>query len=115
MHTPRPQLGRVDAIEMTMKEMYSSRVKHFTVHGRQSHPQPRRAADGSADYASAFGSDGWRLLGDFTAANSKGTQRFPLPEPERVRYLLVQFDSHYGNEDVCALNQLRVMGVTAAQ
>lgn len=33
------QLGRVDAIELKMKEMYSSRVKEFVVKGRQSHPK----------------------------------------------------------------------------
>ncbi|KAG1660846.1 hypothetical protein FOA52_008957 [Chlamydomonas sp. UWO 241] len=66
------QLGRVDAIELTMKEMYSSRVKHFTVHGRQSRPQPTRThATDPPDYTTGFASDSWQLLGDFTAENSK--------------------------------------------
>lgn len=49
----------------------SSRVRDFTVRGRQSHPK----RDGHSDYALGFGSStAWQLVGNFTAANSKGTQ-----------------------------------------
>ena len=49
----------------------SSRVRDFTVRGRQSHPK----RDGHSDYALGFGSStAWQLVGNFTAANTKGTQ-----------------------------------------
>ncbi|GIL98209.1 hypothetical protein Vretimale_3628, partial [Volvox reticuliferus] len=105
------QLGRVDEIKLTMKEMYSSRVREFVVKGRQSHPKK----DGLADYARGLDLDSWQLLGVFLAENRKGSQVFRLPRKARVRYLLLQVLSHYGTEEMCALNSLEVLGVTAAQ
>ncbi|GAX74663.1 hypothetical protein CEUSTIGMA_g2111.t1 [Chlamydomonas eustigma] len=106
------QLGRVDIIELTNREMYSSRVKDFVVKGRQVHPK----RDGHTDYTLGFNTSAWLFLGNFTAANGRGTQSFVMSSPrQRVRYLLVQFLTHYGNEEVCALNQLKVLGVSAAQ
>ncbi|GIL47253.1 hypothetical protein Vafri_4115 [Volvox africanus] len=105
------QLGRVDEIKLTMKEMYSSRVREFVVKGRQSHPKK----DGLVDYARGLDLDSWQLLGVFLAENRKGSQVFRLPRKARVRYLLLQVLSHYGTEEMCALNSLEVLGVTAAQ
>ncbi|MEW5299560.1 MAG: hypothetical protein WDW36_002563 [Sanguina aurantia] len=81
------QLGRVDAIELNQKEMYSSRVKGFRVKGRQS----VRQQEGGAALRDAH------------------------PPRHRVRYLLLQFLTHYGSEEVCAINNVRVLGVTAAR
>lgn len=103
-------LGTVKSLALTMKEMYSGRVKEFTVKGRQTHPRK----DG-ADLASHLDSSNWQLLGSFIAENKKGQQTFVLPQPQRVRYLLLQVLSHYGNEAVCALNSLEVFGVSAAK
>lgn len=75
-------MGRVDEVELVNKEMYSSRVKDFSVRGRQSHPRK----DGPpADYPRWFASEQWQLLGNMTAANKKGAQIFRLPFPARVR------------------------------
>lgn len=104
------QLGRVDEIELTMKELYSSRVKDFIVKGRQSHPKK----DGG-EYVSHFDDSIWILLGNYTAENKKGTQVFPVHNRQWVRYVLFVFVTHYGNEDVCAINSLSALGVTAAQ
>ncbi|GFH27576.1 SUN domain-containing protein 2, partial [Haematococcus lacustris] len=102
------QLGRVDEVELVMTEMYSSRVRDFSVKGRQSHPRK----DGpSSDYPRFFDSESWQLLGDFTAANRKGAQLFKMPLRRRIRYLLFQFHTHYGAEEVCALNSISVLGV----
>ncbi|GFH22052.1 SUN domain-containing protein [Haematococcus lacustris] len=76
------QLGRVDEVELVMTEMYSSRVRDFSVKGRQSHPRK----DGpSSDYPRFFDSESWQLLGDFTAANRKGAQLFKMPLRRRIR------------------------------
>ena len=95
-------------IELSNKEMYSSRVRDFSVKGRQSHP--KRDGQGGADYTLGFNSSSWHLIGTFTAANVKGVQSFQSLAPNRlrVRYLLVQFLTHYGTEEVCALNQFKV-------
>ncbi len=142
------QLGRVDEVELINKEMYSSRVKEFSVRGRQAHPRK----DGPpAEWPRWFDADAsWQLLGHFTAANRKGAQSFRMHTPRRVRcarpppldpppqhhilclrsfflawrahlasicrrYLLLQFHTHYGAEEVCALNSIAVLGVSAAQ
>jgi hypothetical protein len=97
----------VDEIELSNKEMYSSRVRDFSVKGRQSHP--KRDGQGG-DYTLGLNSSAWQLIGTFTAANVKGAQTFLSPAAGRlrVRYLLVQFLTHYGTEEVCALNQFKV-------
>ena len=56
---------------MSQFELYSSRVKDFSVRARLKHPR----SDGS-DYARSLDSPGWQLLGNFTAAKAKGTQTF---------------------------------------
>ena len=50
-------------------ELYSSRIRVFAVYGRQNHPR----AEGP-DYGSHLNASAWQLLGNFTAANTKGTQ-----------------------------------------
>jgi len=142
------QLGRVDELEVVNKEMYSSRLKDFSVkvralysllqrthgthihntrtylhihsvshthththtythihthththtltytyihtyihtnaQGRQLHPRKDSA---SPDYPSWFETDHWPLLGEFTAANRKGSQIFKIPQKRRIRYV----------------------------
>jgi len=72
-HRPAPtcllQLGTVEAIRLTMQELYSSRVRTFRLRGRQGHPH----RDG-ADLAASLDTDAWELLGEFTAENKRGTQ-----------------------------------------
>ncbi len=84
--SPHPQLGRVDEVELVNKEMYSSRVREFSVRGRQSHPRK----DGpQAEWPRWFNTDtSWQLLGSFTAANLKGGQSFKLAATQRVRYVV---------------------------
>ncbi|KAF6254579.1 hypothetical protein COO60DRAFT_303443 [Scenedesmus sp. NREL 46B-D3] len=104
------QLGTVETVQLTMKELYSSRVHTFRVFGRSTHPRK----DGP-DLAAGLSSDTWQLLGSFTAENRRGTQAFSLPQRSRVRYLLITFDTHYGSEAICAMNWIEVLGVSAAQ
>lgn len=104
------QLGTVETIKLTMKELYSSRVHTFRVLGRSSHPRK----DGP-DLTASIKIDAWQLLGSFTAENKRGTQSFSLPQRSRVRYILLMFDTHYGSEVMCAMNMIEVLGVSAAQ
>ena len=107
---PLLQLGTIETMKLTMKELYSSRVESFKLLGRQSHPR----RDGP-DFAASIESGNWQLLGHFTAENKRGTQSFQLSNPVRARYVLLLLDTHYGNEQMCALNGIEVLGVSAAQ
>lgn len=56
------QVARVSRLELAQFELYSARVKEFSVHGRQSHPR----TDGfGTDYARTLNSTQWKLLGSF--------------------------------------------------
>lgn len=50
--------------------------------GRQLHP---RKDSSVPDYPSWFDTDHWPLLGEFTAANRKGSQAFKIPLKRRIR------------------------------
>ena len=65
----RCQVAKVDALQLSQFELYSSRVKDFEVRGRQSHPR----AQGS-DYSRTLNVSGWQLLGKYTAAKTRGSQ-----------------------------------------
>lgn len=86
-------------------ELYSSRVKEFEVRGRQSHPR----TDG-VEYSRGLDSPAWKLLGNYTAEKTKGTQSFGIDPAAWVRYMLLRFVSHHGSEPVCALNAFSVFG-----
>ncbi|KAK9801906.1 hypothetical protein WJX73_001117 [Symbiochloris irregularis] len=95
------QVAKVDAVELSQFELYSSRVHWFDVRGRQHHPRH----DGT-DYSKSLNSTQWRFMGQFEAANVKGTQAFRMPSPAWVKYLQLRFISHHGTEAVCALNDI---------
>lgn len=57
------QVAKISRLELAQFELYSARVKEFTVHGRQSHPR----TDGfGAEYARTLNSTQWAMLGNFT-------------------------------------------------
>ena len=67
--TARLQVAKVDTIELSQDELYSSRVKDFELRGRQTHPRSE-----GTDYTRGLNSTQWKLLGHFRAAKMKGTQ-----------------------------------------
>jgi hypothetical protein len=105
------QVAKVSLIELSQFELYSSRVNEFAVYGMHSHPRTLSGAN----------TNGWHFLGKFQAAKKKGKQAFSIVdadgvEPDRwVRYLLIRFLSHHGAESVCAINEIGVFGVSAAE
>ncbi|KAE8691301.1 Galactose-binding protein isoform 1 [Hibiscus syriacus] len=88
----------VDTIQIENFEHYASNLKQFELLG-----------------SLIFPTDVWTNLGNFTAANVKLAQRFVLQEPKWVRYLKLNFLSHYGYEFYCTLSVIEVYGVDAVE
>eukprot|EP00474_Spongospora_subterranea_P009918 CRZ10376.1 hypothetical protein [Spongospora subterranea] len=83
----------VEAVCLTNLEHYSSGVEHFQVLGSDKFPTPE-----------------WILLGYFRADNTMSEQTFCIHRQVVVRYLKVRLLSHYGSEQYCTLNSLKVYG-----
>ncbi|XP_018460190.1 SUN domain-containing protein 4-like [Raphanus sativus] len=88
----------VNTIKIANFEHYSSNLKEFEILGSLVYP-----------------SDTWVHLGSFTALNMKNEQNFTLVDPQWVRYLKMNFLSHYGSEFYCTLSLLEVYGVDAVE
>lgn len=88
----------VDAVNIANLEHYSSNFRDFVLLGSLSYP-----------------TEAWIPMGNFTADNVKHAQRFTLSEPMWVRYMRLNFVSHYGSEFYCTLSFLEVYGVDAIE
>ncbi|KAF5741948.1 hypothetical protein HS088_TW10G00956 [Tripterygium wilfordii] len=88
----------VDTVVIANFEHHSSNLKEFELLGSFVYP-----------------TEVWVKLGNFTAANGKHAQRFPLPEPKWVRYLKLNLLSHYGTEFYCTMSLVEVYGVDAVE
>eukprot|EP01025_Chloroclados_australasicus_P007349 TRINITY_DN1235_c0_g1_i4.p1 TRINITY_DN1235_c0_g1~~TRINITY_DN1235_c0_g1_i4.p1 ORF type:complete len:721 (-),score=80.43 TRINITY_DN1235_c0_g1_i4:1425-3587(-) len=110
------QRAIVRRIGIAVTELYSSRVRDFQVYGRERHP---RYDNKQGDYSKSINSSSWTLIGNFTADNRRGPQVFTVdfhPENHQVvQWILFKFLTHYGTEPVCALNDLKVYGLTEGQ
>eukprot|EP01023_Acetabularia_acetabulum_P007282 TRINITY_DN13115_c0_g2_i4.p1 TRINITY_DN13115_c0_g2~~TRINITY_DN13115_c0_g2_i4.p1 ORF type:complete len:744 (-),score=101.81 TRINITY_DN13115_c0_g2_i4:886-2850(-) len=110
------QRAIVRRIAIAVTELYSSLVKDFQVYGRERHP---RYDIKQGDYSNLINSSSWNLIGNFTAENRRGPQVFTVnshPDLYHIpQWLLFKFQTHYGTEPVCALNDLKVYGLTEAQ
>lgn len=78
-------------------------------------PPASPAAAAASTIAANLDAPAWRLLGSFEAANARGVQAFSVPAPEWVRFLQLRFTSHHGSEPVCAINDVRAYGKSAAE
>ncbi|CAK9313920.1 unnamed protein product [Citrullus colocynthis] len=88
----------VVTIEIANFEHHSSNLKEFEVHGSLVYP-----------------TDVWFKLGNFTAPNAKHAHRFVLKDPKWVRYLKLNFLTHYGSEFYCTLSTVGVYGMDAVE
>ncbi|XP_004141528.1 SUN domain-containing protein 4 [Cucumis sativus] len=88
----------VVTIEIANFEHHSSNLKEFEVHGSLVYP-----------------TDVWFKLGNFTAPNAKHAHRFVLKDPKWVRYLKLNFLTHYGSEFYCTLSTVEVYGMDAVE
>ncbi|CAR23871.1 Slp1p [Lachancea thermotolerans CBS 6340] len=57
--------------------------------------------------------NGWKVLGEFDAANTRNLQKFGISNPLIwARYLRVEVLAHHGNEFYCPISVIRVHGKT---
>ncbi|ETS75995.1 hypothetical protein PFICI_12939 [Pestalotiopsis fici W106-1] len=87
---------RVDTVVLANFEFFSSMVRQFRVSVSDRYPVKL---------------DKWKVLGEFTARNSRDIQPFLVEHPQIwARYIRVEVLSHYGKEFYCPLSLLRVHG-----
>lgn len=87
---------RVDTVVLANFEFFSSMVRQFRVSVSDRYPVKL---------------DKWKVLGEFTARNSRDIQPFLVEHPQIwARYLRVEVLSHYGKEFYCPISLLRVHG-----
>lgn len=93
---------RIDTVQLANFEFFSGVFKDFTV--RVSDRYPANPADLNA----------WTIAGSYRAKNIRGVQTFHPPASLRdfVRFIRIDFHSHYGNEFYCPVSLLRVYGLT---
>lgn len=82
-------------IEIANYELFSSTPKDFTVYFSDIYP----ALD-------------WKLVGKFTANDSRTLQAFDLNQVGFGKFIRVELHSHYGNEHYCPISQVRVFGAS---
>lgn len=82
-------------IEIANYELFSSMPKDFTVYFSDIYP----ALD-------------WKLVGQFTAADSRTLQTFDLNQVGFGKFIRVELHSHYGNEHYCPISEVKVYGAS---
>lgn len=66
------------------------------------------AAAAAAQIAATRNGSEWHPLAELIAENRRGTHAFRLPWERWAKYLQIRFESHYGNQKVCAINEIQV-------
>ncbi|KAF9928849.1 hypothetical protein FBU30_002058 [Linnemannia zychae] len=89
----------VDTFVLGNYEFFSSTFKDFIVSVNRYPPRD----------------DGWSILGQFQARNTRDAQVFKPAVPQLATYIRFDFMSHYGNEYYCPITLLRVYGATALE
>ncbi|GMH40901.1 hypothetical protein BSKO_08805 [Bryopsis sp. KO-2023] len=103
-------IARVKVIRLTMRELYSSRIKDFSAFGQLVAP-----AKDSVDSPASFRTGQWESIGNFTAGNRRGTQEFPVHHNAWVKFLGLHFESYHGMEKACTINEVGIFGVAPEQ
>ena len=88
---------RLDTIVLANTEYFSSIFKHFRVWSGKKYP-----------------AEDWIEMGTFTATNTRQEQYFVMPKDSAgyVRFLKIEFLSHYGSEYICPVSLLKAFGKT---
>ena len=90
----------VEEVVMANFEYFSSTFKDIRL----------SVADG---YPASETKNGWVVLGDFLAENTRRLQSFRIDNPRIwAKYLRIEVLSHYGNEYYCPISLVRVHGKT---
>lgn len=89
---------RLDTIVLANSEYFSSVFKDFRVWGGKKFPVD----------------DEWLELGSFTAANTRQEQHFIIQKATSgyIRFLKIEFLSHYGTEYICPVSLIKAFGKT---
>ncbi|AET37338.1 Slp1p Ecym_1081 [Eremothecium cymbalariae DBVPG len=88
----------VENIEIANYEFFSSTFKKLKFSVSDRFPVPK---------------NGWKVLGEFIAENSRDLQTFSIPNPMIwAKYLRVDILSHYGDEFYCPISVVRAHGKT---
>lgn len=82
-------------IEIANYELFSSTPKDFTVYFSDIYP----ASD-------------WKLVGQFTANDSRTLQAFDLNQVGFGKFVRVELHTHYGNEHYCPISEVKIYGVS---
>ncbi|KAK9841126.1 hypothetical protein WJX74_000406 [Apatococcus lobatus] len=109
------QVAKIDAIELGQYELYSSRIKDFELSVTLSNVRSASKASSEEGASRILNSPHWQPIANFTAAKLKGMQTFRLRQPTWCKFLLLRWLNQHGTEPVCALNDLRVFGKSAAE
>lgn len=91
----------VDSVVLANYEFFSSTFKKIRLSVSESFP---------------VASNGWKLLGEFSAKDIRDVQEFNITNPMIwAKYFRVEILEHYGNEYYCPLSVVRVHGRTMMQ
>lgn len=82
-------------IEMANYELFSSTPKEFTVY-----------------FSDVYPADDWKLVGSFTAADSRTLQAFDLNQVGFGKFIRVELHSYHGKEHYCPISQVKIYGVS---
>jgi len=85
----------ITSVEVSNYEKYSSMLKDFQLLASNNYP-----------------TDEWINLGTYTAKPQLGSQAFNVTSESHTRYLKVKFMTHYSDEALCTLSQIKVYGMT---
>ncbi|KAK9379411.1 UNC-like C-terminal-domain-containing protein [Kockiozyma suomiensis] len=89
---------QIDTVAFANYEFFSSMVREFRISVSDRYPVK---------------AGGWKLLGDFEAANAREIQNFEIENPMIfAKFLKIEFFSHWGDEFYCPLSVVRVYGTT---
>jgi hypothetical protein len=88
---------QITALELLNFEKYSSMLREFQLLASSSYP-----------------TDEWINLGIYSALPQLGSQTFHITDlsEAHTRYIKVKFLTHYSNEALCTLSQIKVYGTT---
>jgi hypothetical protein len=88
---------QITAVELLNFEKYSSMLREFQLLASSSYP-----------------TDEWINLGTYSAKPQLGSQTFHITDlsEAHTRYIKVKFLTHYSNEALCTLSQIKVYGTT---
>lgn len=85
-------------IEIANYELFSSTFKDFIVY-----------------FSDVYPASDWKLLGQYTASDSRVLQAFDLKQVGFGKYIRIELLSHYGNEHYCPISEVKVYGTSMVE